>query len=309
MGANSFWSSIGKGRISERAIRGAIWATSVATFGIVAVSILGKVDMSVRGDGIVQFSQETPVYAIRSGIVYRVFPVKGSVKRGQPLMVIVRSDRICRIEEIVEELEGAMAKAHSLGAIYLRIERHLLAAISELRKVEKLCSNEVVGKPPDADTIFAPVEGIPVGIGLEELVGKFFHGGEKLLTIRHPPRTRISVALPPESFFKVKVGQRALVSIGRSFRCTGMVSELATKVAGDGIRLIAKVEPASDFPSFVTSDMPARAKIIVEEGKPIYRLLWEAAFHRPGKQALGEVELGKGLHRLGDPRVVSRMGV
>ncbi|RLG09484.1 MAG: hypothetical protein DRN68_01430, partial [Thaumarchaeota archaeon] len=91
----------------------------MATFGIVAVSILGKVDMSVRGDGIVQFSQETPVYAIRSGIVYRVFPVKGSVKRGQPLMVIVRSDRICRIEEIVEELEGAMAKAHSLGAIYL----------------------------------------------------------------------------------------------------------------------------------------------------------------------------------------------
>ena len=306
--------------VSERVIRSAILVVSAILFGIMLVVIFGKMDLTVQGNGVAQLSQETRISAECSGVISYVLPIeKRSVERGQPLAVIVRSDLMHRIGEISDDLKGVLIKVDSLGEKNLlsggevlcfpsfpaqiqRIGDRLSSMVSELRGIREDGSKAAVGAGCSSeaitDTICAPVQGVLVGRDPEHLAGKFFVEGEKMLTIRHPPQGSIFVALPPKSFVKVKVGQRASVSIksgnARKIRCIGTVSELVSRRIENSIALVARIEPGEDWADaselLISPTVPgipwqvdAKAEIIVEKDKPIYRLLWDAAFHRAGK--------------------------
>ena len=292
---------------------------SAILFGIMLVVIFGKMDLTVQGSGVAQLSQETQVFSEYSGVISHAFPTeKRSVGRGQPLAVIVRSDRMHWISEMSDDLEDVLTKvdrfeenSSSDGDVLCfssshsqiqRIGDRLSSMVSELRGIKERGLNAAVAarflSKAIADTLYAPVHGVLVGRKSGDLVGKFFMKGEKMLTIQHPPRACVFVALPPKSFVKVKVGQRASVSIqsgsAGEFRCMGMVSELASRMIENSPAWVARIEPGEDWADAyellispavlgLSWQVDAKAEIIVDEDKPIYQLLWEAAFHRKAK--------------------------
>ena len=311
---------IRKGMVSEYVIRSALLVVSAILFGIMLVVIFGKMDLTVQASGVAQLSQETQVSAEYSGVISHLFPIeKRSVERGQPLAVIARSDRLHWIREMSDDLEDVLKKVDrfaeensssdgdmlsflSSHSQIRRIGDRLSSMVSELRGIREHGLNAEIaaqfsGKAI-ADTIYAPVHGVLVGRESGNPVGKFFMKGEKMLTIRHPPQACVFVALPPKSFAKVNVGQRASVFIqsgnAGAFRCIGTVSELASRMIENSLAWVARIEPGEDWADIaellispsapgLSWQVDAKAEIIVEKDKPIYRLLWEAAFHRAGK--------------------------
>lgn len=310
---------ISKGIVSEHVIKSALLVVSAILFGIMLILIFGKMDLTVRGSGVAQLCQETHVSAEYSGALSHCFPIeKRSVERGQPLAVIVRSDRLHWISEMSNDLEGVLKKVGrfaeensssggdvlcfpSFHAQIQRIRDRLSSMVSELRGIKEQGLNAAISARSSsktiADTLYAPVHGVLLGRGSGDLVGKFFMKGVNILTIRHTPQACVFVALPPKSFAKVNVGQRASVSIqlgnAGKIRCIGTVSELSSRVIENSIAWVARIEPGEDWADAsellispavlgLSWQVDAKAEIIVKKDKPIYQLLWEAAFHRAG---------------------------
>jgi len=110
---------------------------------------------------------------------------------------------------------------------------------------------------------------------------------------------QILVTLPPASFARVKPGQITYIFLKtdepRPARLTGTVVALTFRMARGGQVPVVRIKPGAEWTevcSVLSSpaasgqrwQMPVKAKIVVEENKPIYRLLWETAFRRRMRQ-------------------------
>lgn len=110
---------------------------------------------------------------------------------------------------------------------------------------------------------------------------------------------QILVTLSPGSIAKVKPGQQAHIFLNpdgsKPVRCEGTVAALTSRIVEGKHLPIVCIKPGANWaqasgllsspvPPGLPWQMPVKAKIVLEENKPIYRLLWETAFRRRIRQ-------------------------
>ena len=110
---------------------------------------------------------------------------------------------------------------------------------------------------------------------------------------------QILVTLSPGSFTKVKPGQQAHIFLStdgsKPVRCEGTIAALTSRIVEGKHLPIVCIKPGVDWaeacgllsspvPSGLSWQIPVKAEIVLEENKPIYKLLWETAFRRRIRQ-------------------------
>jgi putative peptide zinc metalloprotease protein len=220
---------------------------------------------------------------IDGGRIEQVFVREGdSVKAGQPLAQIDRSDYEKNLQATQAQLDSAGARLQLLRRRLAILDQppnieEIQTLEAEIRRLRVLLSD--YRRQLDLTTLRAPIAGRVITAVIQQRVGQYLKRGDLFATVEQAETVRVEIQVPEEDAPQVRVGARVAVApwAYANEKFYGTVAEIAPVAAVDPSQAASRsVRVIAELPNEglrLKSYLTGYAKIKAEK-VPVWFVLW-----------------------------------